>query len=59
MRDDVKQATRIEWSGESADDPVTTRRERLTYELADARPEAAAVRGAVEQEVKLPGRTLL
>jgi predicted acyl esterase len=61
VRDEVRQATRVEWSGESETTAPWGRvsdRERLTYEVEDARPEAAWVRGEAEQEVRLPGRVL-
>ncbi|HVR72374.1 MAG TPA: CocE/NonD family hydrolase [Vicinamibacteria bacterium] len=61
IRDDVRQATRVEWSGESESTAPWGRvfdRERLTYEVEDARPESASIRGEAEQEVHLPGRVL-
>jgi hypothetical protein len=61
IRDDVRQATRVEWSGTSDGEAPWGRvfdRERLTYEVEDARPEAASIRGETEQDVHLAGRVL-
>ena len=60
IRDDLRQTTRVEWSGSSDSESPWGRvfdRERLTYEVDDARPEAAAVRGETETDVHLPGRS--
>ena len=51
----------MEWSGTSDSEPPWGRvfdRERLTYEVDDARPEAAAVRGERRRTCTWPGRVL-
>lgn len=61
IRDDLRQTSRVEWSGSSDSESPWGRvfdRERLTYDVDDARPEAAAVRGEAETDVHLPGRVL-
>jgi putative CocE/NonD family hydrolase len=61
IRDDLLQTTRVEWSGTSDREHTWGRvfdRERLTYDVDDARPETAAVRGETETDVHLPGRVL-
>jgi putative CocE/NonD family hydrolase len=62
VRDDVRQATRVEWSGRSESTPEWGRlvdSEKLTYHVEDARPEAASIRGETATEVTLPGRALV
>jgi putative CocE/NonD family hydrolase len=61
VRDDARQSTRVEWSGKSEseeDGGHVSDRERLIYEVEDARPEAASIRGEADHEVHLPGRLL-
>jgi hypothetical protein len=51
----------VEWSGKSEseeDGGYVSDSERLIYEVEDARPEAASIRGEADQEVHLPGRLL-
>jgi putative CocE/NonD family hydrolase len=60
-RDEVRQATRVEWRGSDASNYPWGRRthhERLTYEVEDAHPEVNRVRGTADSTFQLKNRTI-
>jgi hypothetical protein len=60
-RDEIRQAAHGDWSGDSTTDypwGKVAAVERITYDVADAHPEAAAVAGDATTTITLPDRTL-
>ena len=61
IRDEARQATRVEWGGDDGSAyPWGSMKshEQLTYDLADANPAKNSVQGAANTAVNLPGRKL-